>query len=63
MSGPEQSQKTDVPTQVFEGFLAALEKEGVSQEIVTRLKKTLIEEGKFGDKNLKAAIFPEEIAP
>lgn len=63
MSEPEQSQKTDVPTQVFEGFVAALEKEGVSQEIVARLKKTLIEEAKFTDKHLKAALFPEEIAP
>lgn len=48
---------------MFEGFLAGLEKEGVSQEIVARLKKTLIEEAKFIDKHLKAAIFPEESAP
>jgi hypothetical protein len=63
MAAPEQTQKTDVPTQVFEGFLAALEKEGVAQEIIQRLKKTLIEEAKFTDKHLKAAIFPEEVAP
>ena len=62
MSAPEQNQKADVPTQVFESFLVALEKEGVAQEIIQRLKKTLIEESKFTDKHLKAAIFPEEIS-
>jgi len=60
MSDQEKNQQADVPTQVFEGFLRALEKEGVAQEVVQRLKKTLIEEGKFSDKQLKSALFPEE---
>lgn len=60
MSVPEETKKSDVPTQVFESFLAALEKDGVAQEVIQRLKTTLIEDGKFSDKQLKAALFPEE---
>ena len=63
MATPEQNQKMDVPTQVFESFLVALEKEGVDQEIVQRLKKALIGEGKFSDKQLKSALFPDEVGP
>lgn len=63
MSSPEQTPQADVPVQVFESFLVALEKEGVDQEIVQRLKKTLIAEGKFSDKHLKSALFPEEVGP
>lgn len=60
MSTPEQTPQADVPTQVFESFLTALEKEGVAQEVIQRLRKTLVEEGKFSDKQLKSALFPEE---
>lgn len=57
---PAEAQQSDVPTQVFQSFLAVLEKEGVPQEVVQRLKKTLIEDRKFSDKQLKDALFPEE---
>jgi hypothetical protein len=63
MSTPEQDIKADVPTQVIESFLEALLQEGVSQEMVQRLKKTLIVDAKFTDKALKAALFPEETNP
>lgn len=63
MSVPEQEQKADVPAQVFQSFLAALEKEGIDQEVIQRLKKTLIEDAKFSDKQLKSALFSDEAEP
>lgn len=54
---------TDAPTRVFEGFLDALAKNGITEDIIGRLRKTLITEKKFSDKALRDAIFnPEQVS-
>ena len=50
----------DVPAQIFEEFLKALEADGASPELITRLRKTLLENKTFTDRALKAAVFGEE---
>ena len=47
----------DVPVQIFEEFVKALEADGVSAELVTRLRKTLLESKTFTDRALKVAVF------
>jgi hypothetical protein len=44
---------------VFEEFLASLLAAGVSEEVVGRLRKVLVEEGKYTENALKPAIFGE----
>jgi len=51
----------EVPTQVFEKFLADLIAAGLPAAMVGRLRKTLIEEPSFSDRALKAAVIPEEL--
>ena len=53
----------DVPVQVFERFLQALEGTGMSAELVARLRKTLLEEQTFTKSALKAAVLGEEPLP
>lgn len=54
---------SDAPTRVFEGFLDALAKNGITEDTISRLRKTLITEKKFSDKALKDAIFnPEQVS-
>ena len=53
----------DVPTQVFEMFLQALEGAGVSAELVARLRKALLEDKTFTEHALKEAVLPEERVP
>ncbi len=50
----------DVPAQVFEQFIADLAKAEVPAEVVSRLRKTLLEDHLFADAALKQAIFGEE---
>lgn len=50
----------DVPTQVFERFLQALGDTGVSAELVTRLRKALLENQTFTESALRAAVLGEE---
>jgi hypothetical protein len=50
----------DVPTQVFEEFLDALGWAGVPVELVKRLRKTLLEDKKFTEPALRAAVLHEE---
>jgi hypothetical protein len=57
---PGQDKTSDVPKQVFEGFLQALGGAGASAELVARLRKTLLEEKKFTEPALKEAVLPEE---
>jgi len=52
----------DVPTQVFEKFLQALTDAGASVELVTRLRKTLLEDKTLTETALKDAILGEELA-
>lgn len=54
---------TDVPAQVFEKFLQALEGSGVSAELIGRLRKTLIEDKAFTERALKEAVLAEEPLP
>ena len=49
-----------VPKQVFEKFLATLSAAGQPPEVVARLRKTLVEDGSFGDRALRAALFTDE---
>jgi hypothetical protein len=54
---------TDVPAQVFEKFLQALEVSGVSAELIARLRKTLLEDKTFTERALKEAVLGEEPLP
>jgi hypothetical protein len=60
MTAPPTEGMPDVPTQVFEQFLQALEENGVSAELVARLRKTLLEEKTFTEGALKDAVLKEE---
>lgn len=51
---------SDVPTQVFQGFLDDLKKVNISPAIVESLKNTLLNDKIFSEKALRAAIFPED---
>ena len=53
----------DIPVQVFEKFLKALEDTDVSAELVARLRKTLLEEQTFTESVLKVAVLGEEPLP
>lgn len=57
---PTKKEKTDVPSQVFEQFLKDLAVAGMSDELIARLRKTLLEEKLFSDRALTAAILGEE---
>jgi len=54
---------TDVPAQVFEKFLQALEGTSVSAELVARLRKTLLGDKTFTERALKEAVLAEEPLP
>ncbi len=53
----------DVSSQIFERFLEALKSSGLSDDLTTRLRKTLLADKSFTEKSLKAAILAEEPAP
>jgi hypothetical protein len=63
MTTPTASPVSDVPAQIFEAFLKALPEAQIPEEIVSRLRKTLLEEIDLSDKALKCAIAPEETLP
>lgn len=50
----------EVPTQVFEEFLSQLESTDVSKDITTRLRKTILEDGKLNQDAIQKAIFTED---
>jgi len=54
---------SDVPGQVFLKFLQALNDADVPDELVARLRKTLLKEKKFTERALKEAVLPEEPQP
>lgn len=54
---------TNVPAQVFEKFLQALEGSGVSAEVIGRLRKALLEDKAFTERALKEAVLAEELLP
>ena len=49
----------DAPTQVFEQFLQALVSAGVADELVTRLRKVILQDKVFTERALKEALFGE----
>lgn len=53
----------NIPAQVFERFLHALSEEGMSEEFIARLSKTLLEEKTFSEPALRTAIFGEVEPP
>lgn len=53
----------DVPAQVFDQFLADLAEANVPAEVVTRLRKTLVEDRAFTEIALRKAVFGEESSP
>jgi hypothetical protein len=60
MSLDPPKETVDVPTQIFQKFLAELEANGVSAEVVARLRKTLLEEEKLTHNALRAAVIGDE---
>ena len=62
-TSPAKEGTPDVPTQVFEKFLQALGDNGVSAELVARLRKALLEDKTFTEQALKKVIFAEETMP
>lgn len=60
-TGSTKMEKPDVPTQVFEQFLCALEASGDSTEMTTRLRKALLEDKTFTEAALKKAVLGEEL--
>jgi hypothetical protein len=53
--------KPDVPAQVYESFLQALENSGAPPEQITRLRKTLLEDQAFTEAALKEAVLGKEV--
>jgi hypothetical protein len=61
MTEPDEDSRThDVPREVSEKFLQALSESGASSEMVSRLRKVLLDESTFNESVLRAAIFGEE---
>lgn len=50
---------TGVPKQVFEQFLTALEAKAVSADVISRLRKTLLEQGNVSVAAIDEALFPD----
>lgn len=53
---------SDVPGQVFAKFLETLKESGLPEEVIARLRKTLVTERALTDRALKAAVLGEEPA-
>ena len=61
-SPPKSTATADVPTQVFQKFLDAVTTAGCAPEMVSRLKKALLEDHDFTEDGLELAIFGEDVA-
>ena len=53
----------DIPARVFEKYLQVLVETKVSPEVISRLRKTLLEDKTFTERALKDAVFGEEVQP
>ncbi|MEO6847149.1 MAG: hypothetical protein ABI254_07815 [Chthoniobacterales bacterium] len=61
MSAPSpQKHSSDVPSVIFEKFLSALTGPDVPEQVIERLRKTLLEERNFTERALKEAILKED---
>ena len=54
---------SNVPSKIFETFLQALAKEGIAEDTISRLRKTLLENPDLSERALKNAFSPEETLP
>ena len=54
------STQTDVPAQVFEDFIGTLSTGKISEDVIARLRQTLLTDKKFTDAALRAAVFGDE---
>lgn len=61
MNNEENNKIISVPQQVVGQFLEELKKQNVPEEVVNRLRKTIIEDGKFSVEALKVALFSNDI--
>jgi len=50
----------EVPTQIFEKFLAGLEKAEIPADLIDRLRTAIITKQDFSDEGLRAAMFLKE---
>lgn len=48
---------SDIPTKVFEAFIEKLSETKIPEDVVQRLRTTLLEKKKFSDSALTAALF------
>jgi hypothetical protein len=53
----------DIPARVFEKYLQALVEAKASPEVISRLRKTLLENKTFTERALREAVFGEEVQP
>jgi len=57
---PTKGDAPDVPAQVYEAFLQALQDAGLSSELISNLRSTLIHNKTYTEQALKKAILGEE---
>jgi hypothetical protein len=60
---PANQEPPDVPTQVFEKFLEAVRDAKLSDELVSRLHKVLLEDHSVNEGALRVAVLGEERLP
>lgn len=60
MSDEEESQLSELSTEVFQKFLTALEQAAIPEEVRARLRQTLLVDLKSSDSALRTAVFGEE---
>jgi hypothetical protein len=60
---PANQEPSDVPTQVFEKFLEAVRDAKLSDELISRLHKVLLEDQSFTESALRGAVLGEERLP
>ncbi len=51
-------ENSDIPTKVFEAFIEKLTEAKIPDDVVKRLRTTLLENRKFTDSALTAALLP-----
>ncbi len=51
----------NVPQQIFDQFLQELEKQKVAEEVLVRLRKTLIDNKQISVEALKTALFFDDV--
>lgn len=62
MTDEKNNKITSVPQQVFNQFLKELEAQKIPEEVISRLRKTLLEDRQISVDKLKTALFSNEDA-